>query len=87
VALFPDTPDGIIEELRRQAVTAAEELDMPGLPVTEMLESEAADLLDRWQKGLLDIEAGRGGDPKTLARKLLTDHQSSIIGSAQQRQL
>lgn len=51
MAIFPDTPEGIIEELRRQAVDAADEIGMPDLPVSEMLESEAADLIERWQKG------------------------------------
>ena len=82
-----DTPEGIIEELRRAAEGNAADLEMPGVTAEGMMEWEAADLLEEWLRALEAIGGGCD-DPAKVARDLLDPivrhgwGQSGITGSA-----
>lgn len=68
---LPDTPEGLIEELREAAVEEAVMLGLPPeLHKQDMLAWQAADMLEAWKATLEAIAKGRG-DARRLARDAL----------------
>lgn len=55
---LPDTPAGIVEELRREGLALALELDLPLSEHVSLLPNEAADLIEHYERALRRIAAG-----------------------------
>lgn len=67
---LPDTPQGIIDELRQQALRSAFEIGFPELEPADLLESQAADLIEHYETALRVIARGEG-PAREIATKAL----------------
>ena len=67
---LPDTPEGIIEELQRDALCVALDIDLPISEHGSLVQNQAAELIALYLEALRRISSGEK-NPQDIARNTL----------------